>query len=223
MKELYERQLDILNPEEFKDVRIMVIGTGSVGSFVTLTLAKMGLKKIEVWDDDRIEEHNIANQFYPLEDVGELKVTALQDEIFRMSGLRSKGYCVKFNEKWKEEYKPFEVGLSDIVISAVDSMQARRDIWHIVKDRAKLYIDARMGGELMRVFTVKGQGDWNYYEETLKKDGVALPCTARTIIYNVLSVASIVALQVKKYLKDESVSREVTFDMKNMIFQVNRE
>ena len=41
------------------------------------------------------------------------------------------------------------------------------------------------------------------------------PCTGRTIIYNVLGVASIMASQFKKVLLEEKYSSEIVFDYKN--------
>src|SRR5207244_2270936 len=71
------RQLDLL-PLERLDVPVTVIGAGAVGSFVTLTLAKMGLRDLTVFDDDVVDVHNLPNQFYRLTDLGRPKVEALQ-------------------------------------------------------------------------------------------------------------------------------------------------
>jgi molybdopterin/thiamine biosynthesis adenylyltransferase len=204
----YTRQVDIFNPEEFKDIKIGVVGVGSVGSFIVLTLTKMGFKNITVWDDDTVEEHNLPNQFYPLDKLGQSKVSALHTLIEYMTGVTITPINFKFT---LETYQQV-----DILISAVDSMEARRAIWKCGKEH-QLYIDSRMGGEYIRIFIVKGQADYAHYEKSLERVGIQLPCTARTIIYNVLANASLVALLVKKFLKGEPIGKEITFDMKNML------
>ena len=72
----YLRQEDLL-PDSMRGIGINIIGVGAVGSFAALALAKMGFKNIKVFDDDKVEEHNISNQFYKLADIGKLKVDAL--------------------------------------------------------------------------------------------------------------------------------------------------
>ena len=214
----FKRQLGIFNPEDFKDKKVTVIGTGSVGSFVVLTLSKMGIKNIEVWDDDIIEEHNLSNQFYPNASVGMLKVEALKDMIREMTG-----EILTVN---KDRFEWGRIlGYPDIVISAVDSIVARREIWKSILNNlnVKLYIDARMGGELMRIFTVRGQEDYSFYENSLKEEGIQLPCTERTIIYNVTIISGLVALIIKKFLKGEELYKEVMFDLRNMLLTVTRD
>ena len=209
----YTRQIDIFNPEQFKDIKIGVIGVGSVGSFIVLTLAKMGFTNITVWDDDVVEEHNLPNQFYPLNSIGRPKVSALRDVVKQMSG-------IEVNARQQTYGEGSYMILQDnfILISAVDSIESRREIWKGINlVNCKLYIDSRMGGEYIRIFTVKGQEDYAHYEKSLEKAGIQLPCTARTIIYNVLANASLVALLIKKFLKGEPIGKEVTFDMKNLL------
>jgi hypothetical protein len=204
----YTRQLDIFNPEEFKDLTIGVIGAGSVGSFIVLTLAKMGFVNITVWDDDTVEEHNLPNQFYPLDTIGLAKVMALRKIIKDITGVEIIANNCRFNSETASKV--------DILISAVDSIEARREIWKIIKDY-RLYIDTRMGRELIRIFTVRGQEDYSRYERTMEREGFRLPCTARTIIYNVLANASLTALIIRKFLKGEKVGKEIVFNMQNML------
>ena len=214
----YARQLDIFNPEDYKNVHITVIGAGSVGSFVVLALAKMGIQSIEVWDDDTVEVHNIPNQFYPLASVGAYKVEALASFVEVMTGVSIYTHKVRFTGS------VLLPGIRSIIISAVDSLDVRRDLWKSIKTKEKpeLYIDARMGGELMRIFAVRNSRDFVYYEDSLKGEAVALPCTARSIVFNVLPIGGIVAALVKKHLKKELVHKEVIFDMRNFIFMATK-
>jgi tRNA A37 threonylcarbamoyladenosine dehydratase len=61
------RQLDICSPTDLNEAipDTVLIGLGGIGSTVMLALAKMGLRKIEAFDPDTLEEQNIGNQFLP--------------------------------------------------------------------------------------------------------------------------------------------------------------
>ena len=82
--------------------------------------------------------------------------------------------------------------LSEVVISAVDSMSSRSAIWKSVREKpeVKLYLDARMGLETLVVYAVRPQvrDDRMAYSQSLVPDDQALqePCTARSICYTPL-------------------------------------
>ena len=59
----YWRQTDIVDADRLAELPVTVIGAGATGSFITLALAKMGVRHITVYDDDTVEEHNLPNQF----------------------------------------------------------------------------------------------------------------------------------------------------------------
>ena len=176
----YHRQLDILDPK-LMSVPVVVIGAGATGSFAALSLAKMGVRNITVYDLDTVEEHNLPNQFYRQCDIGKPKVIALQEIIEQFEGIQ---ITVK-NEKYRGQR------LDGVVITCVDSMDARLNIWKFVMNNSdvQLYIDSRMGAEVMRVYTVNPMDIYQCraYEENLYPSSEALQerCTAKTIMYTV--------------------------------------
>ena len=209
------RQLDIADPEQLQD-KITVIGVGSIGSFVTLALAKMGCGNIEVYDFDKVELHNLPNQFYRKNDCGKPKVVALQGIIQDFTGIN----ITINNEKFETQHIS-----GGYVIFAVDNMDARMKIWHDViklNPMIKKLIDARMGGEVFRVLSVNPADidDIEYYEKLLypTKDAIQLPCSAQSIIYNILGVSSTVVNIIKKVMLLEKVPREVSSDLKKLSF-----
>lgn len=206
------RQMDIVKGEAL-EVSITIIGCGGIGSFVTLALAKMGCREITVYDHDTVEEHNIPNQLYRLEDIGRSKVEALAGIVKAYTG-----FSLGVRPERFDGQKP-----QGMVISAVDSMQARRQIWErSVRYRAgvPLYVDARMGAEVARIYTIQPSDpdDVRFYEATLHGDEEAfrLPCTARAIIYTGFSIAGLIANQVKKFAMREALKREIIFDHKTL-------
>jgi hypothetical protein len=207
----YNRQLDILNPAQL-NIPVTIIGAGATGSFTALSLAKMGVHDITVFDYDSVEEHNLPNQFYRMSDVGRPKVYALREIIEDFEGITIKAR----NEKYRGQR------LSGIVIVAVDSMDARIHIWKFVKDNpdVKLFIDSRMGAEVMKIYSLNPIDlyECRNYEASLYPSSEALQvrCTAKSIMYTVLSLASLLANQVKKFLMSEFLNKELTFDMKTV-------
>ena len=53
---------------------VEIVGCGATGSRVALELVKLGVRHFVLWDDDKVEDHNIANQAFEACDVGEYKV-----------------------------------------------------------------------------------------------------------------------------------------------------
>ena len=49
---------------ELLDAPIHIIGCGAVGSTIAENLARLGIKELNLWDFDDVEEHNIANQMF---------------------------------------------------------------------------------------------------------------------------------------------------------------
>jgi hypothetical protein len=147
-----------------------------------------------------------------MEDVGKPKVEALAEIIEQFEGIRI--------DTRDERYRGQR--LSGIVIVCVDSMDARLSIWKFVKGNhdVKLFIDSRMGSEVMRVFSLNPNDllEARAYESNLYPSSEAYQerCTAKTIMYTVLSLASLLANQVKKFLVGEQLKRELTFDMKTV-------
>jgi molybdopterin/thiamine biosynthesis adenylyltransferase len=196
VEERYGRQWGMIDTERLHSTPIKVIGTGSVGSFTTLALVKMGARIVEVFDDDLIDEVNISNQFFRIKDIGEYKVDALQSLISDFEGVSITNHPAKCTG---------EEDLSGIVIVALDSMLPRKRIWNGVKnnDKVELFIDPRMGGRVSRIYAVDPKTGAEAYEKTLYTDDESAPerCTERTIIYNVLGIASMICKLIEDHFK----------------------
>ncbi len=206
------RQLDLVSPETL-DIPIHLIGCGGIGSFTALVLSKMGVRQLSLYDPDGIEEHNLPNQLFRLSDVGRPKVEALREILAEFAGL-------------SVEVQPVQVEgqrMAGVVISGVDTMQARKTIWQqCIRYRTAIvrYIDARMGAEVARIYAVRptDPSDIRFYEKTLYHDeeAEALPCTAAAIIYSGFAIASLIGNLVKRLATGEDLPREVLFDLKTL-------
>lgn len=114
------KSYEFFQPDKVKE-RIHIIGCGSVGSTVAELLTRLGLTKITLYDFDMVEEHNLANQMFTLEDVHKPKVEALTQ---RMQAINP---AIKHDLKtvpdgWKGEK------LSGYIFLCVDNIDLRREI-----------------------------------------------------------------------------------------------
>ena len=209
----HTRQLDVL-PENLLESDIAIIGLGGVGSPTAYILAKMGFKNLQLCDFDKVDAHNIASQFYSLEDIGKNKAEALAKRIEKELETKVKVLCHK-----AETYKG-----ARIVISAIDSMDERIKIWqetsYPVDDPPEYLIEARMGLEFARIYAFSPYDSKarSSYEKNLypSSEAIELPCSARAICYNTFFIGSIIANYVKKIVLGGTPPFETIADLDKM-------
>lgn len=205
--ETHFRQSEFL-PEESLKVPIVMIGAGGIGSPTVLALAKMGFEDITVYDDDLIEAHNTGAQLYGMDDEGTEKVVALRDLIGSMTDVLIEDMPVLFDAD-------ADYSNSSIVISGVDSMKARQDIWKTVEaSYPAWYIDARMSLQDIRIYCVDMNNPGDYAESLHSDDeGTGTACSARSVAYNGMFCASVVAAMVSKIVRGETPPTQVIGDL----------
>lgn len=206
------RQLDMVRPEAL-ETPIHLVGCGGIGSFAALALGKLGCSNVHLYDDDRVEEHNVPNQLFRLTDVGRPKVEVLAEILEAFTGIRARRHVRRLDGE----------RLQGIVVSGVDSMVTRKTLWvRCVRHRAgiPLYLDGRLGAEVCRLYAIRpaDPDDVRLYEGSLYEDSQAVPlsCTAGAIIYTGFAMASLMADQVKKFATGELGPREILYDLKTM-------
>jgi tRNA A37 threonylcarbamoyladenosine dehydratase len=211
------RQMTIISPSALDNYKVTVIGVGGIGSPTVIALAKMGISQITVYDYDFVESHNLPNQIYRISDLGKPKVEALKEVVADYAGIDIVAKMERFENQQ----------LSGIVISGVDSMAARKTIWDKVRYNVSvpMYIEARMGAEVCRIHSVKPLDPTNvrWYESTLYSDDDALdlPCTERAIIYTVFMISGLIVRQVKNFVNNQDVLKEIIFDLVTMSLLTN--
>jgi molybdopterin/thiamine biosynthesis adenylyltransferase len=200
----YSRQHALFDHEKVGRIPITIVGAGSIGSFTCLMLAKVGFSNITVVDFDTVEEHNLPNQFFPLDSVGKLKTHALQGMIKVFTGVDIRVHSQRFND----------TVLEGVVIMAVDKMDVRQEIFKVFfkSDNCLGFIDARMGGLEFRVFTITHDtmDRWIWYPDG---EAVQERCGERSIIYNVGCVSSIVTAQVCRLVQGKEIDPEIVCSM----------
>lgn len=140
------RHMELFDADTF-GTPIVVLGAGATASWLVLMLAKLGISDITVWDFDHIEPHNIPNQAYSIQQVGQLKVEALKENILRETGLEIKIKAERFTNQ----------RLSGYVFCMIDTMSGRKEIFESsvkMKSAVKHYIEPRMGLSEGRIYNV---------------------------------------------------------------------
>lgn len=117
------RSYNFFNPSECQN-KIHIIGCGAIGSTLAENLVRLGLTNITIYDHDKVESHNIANQMFRAIDIGKYKVEAMEDMLNDI------------NPDLQEEKSRFKIvadryekqPLYGYVFLCVDNIETRRSI-----------------------------------------------------------------------------------------------
>lgn len=181
------RQASTTQQSRFKDAPwfpkhdelCMVGGAGGIGSWLCYFLTKIGFK-INLYDFDTVEDHNLGGQLFFQEDLGKPKVKAVSKVI--------KSFCdaplSTFNER---------IDMNTIthyyMFSAFDNMEARNALFHVWKkswancptDVTPIFIDGRLEIEQLQIFCVTPLNANRYQKDYLFHDSAVeeAPCTMK--------------------------------------------
>ena len=75
---IFSRNKGILETDTMSQKRAIILGCGSVGSLVAMELARAGVGNFLLCDADIVEYHNVCRHQCGIEDVGDLKINALE-------------------------------------------------------------------------------------------------------------------------------------------------
>ncbi len=201
------RQSDIL---DIANIVASVVGCGSLGSNLCLSLSNMGIQKLKLFDNDMVSDHNIPNSaIFSEHHIGLSKVTAIEKSCLL------KNLTPVFGKR--EEYA--NQTLESIVFSAVDSMPTRKQIWNEIlrqvdeTQKINWYIEGRMGGMFGEVFIVDPYSidDIEWYETELHEHVVNEPCSARSYFPTSMILACIMADTLRTLTNNSLTNRKKPF------------
>lgn len=205
----YMRQLLIFNPEEHQNVHVTIVGLGNIGSHAALTLARLGIKHFMLFDPDTIEAHNLSSQAFGESDMGKSKVLAIATKIKELNPLAE----VVMRE---EEFTSQPDFFNDALILGVDSMDARKKIFEGLSADRKfptMLIDGRIGGNQLELYMPKTYAEW---KATFADNPAEEPCGGRYISYVSVVIGGLIANQVKKFLKGETLDSSIMMDVNSL-------
>lgn len=193
---------------------VHIVGCGSIGTAAATTMARLGFTQFVGYDEDIVEKHNIANQFFETTDLGKLKTDALEAK------LKAINPEITF-EHWGFFDKETDIQEGAIYIVGTDNMASRTTVANAVKGQRCLLIDGRMGGNEGQVHAVfPTHKRFAEYQKTLYTDGEAadLLCTERSVIYTISIIGGLIGRLVLSALRKEFAYKMVVIDMTNIEF-----
>lgn len=205
------RQSELFDADSF-NTPVTVIGAGATASWLVTILARLGITDITVWDFDVIEEHNVPNQAFGIDQIGMPKVQALYENIERDTKLQIDTMTAKFERQ----------RLSGYVFNMIDTMDGRRQIWDDcikMKSAVKLLVEPRMGLEVGRVYNVDPTNlkHIERYEDCFYSDAeaeVSACGTSMTVVTTAMAIASECARSLIYHHQGHELNNELLIDYK---------
>ena len=211
----YRKQHDLIDVSKV-DTPIHVIGAGSLGSWLTFFLLKMGFKNINVYDFDQIEEHNLPNQFYRECDIGDDKVSALfhaYEEYFD-----DVVYRLRIHSGRLDDNSP---PLAGIILCAVDTMHSRKELYETLfkyNAQSKVWIEGRLSVYGAYVYSVpySNMKAKSEYEKTFYDDAeaeVSACGISQTALPSAVNAASVMVMQMIEYLNGNELTNAIEYSI----------
>ena len=175
--------------------KVLIIGAGGIGSFLVPLLDKTGLYSISVSDPDTVETKNLTYQNFNEDDVGMLKVMALQNRHLISPN--------KFPILTEEQLAGY-----DLVVCCVDNLTARRLLY---RSQGFAWIDLRAQGRNCAYITYKA--DPSTYDTLLSGPDGSFSCQGdawdgsnEAVHFMQVAVAGIGAEWIQRWFNDEEVN-----------------
>lgn len=218
---------------EIQKARVIIAGQGGIGSNLSFQIARMTPACITMYDDDVVENVNMAGQLYSYSDIGDAKVNA----IARMINLYTSARRINaINSKFTSATEP-----GDIMLCGFDNMKARRtffDSWYnhiekktLEKKKKCLYMDGRLSMDTLQILCIRGDDDYNinrYSKEFLFTDAMAenTVCSMKQTTYLACMIGSLMTNLFTNFvanLLEPIIPYDLPFfteyDAQNMIFK----
>lgn len=188
--------------QEAQNTSVLQVGAGGIGSWLAFLLVSSGIKGLIIYDDDKVEEHNVGGQFYNLNQKDNYKVNSLRGNILLYS---QNSYIKPMVAKWT----PVSIK-SPIMISCVDNMKTRKEMFEawVEMEEKELFMDGRLGPQNYEVYTVyPNEESINAYRDTLFDDSELedLPCTTKATKYMAFGIASAMCSTLMNYLSNKKL------------------
>lgn len=191
------------------DLPILMIGGGATGSNVAFTLAQMGFS-VHIIDPDTAKPENLAAGMFSTKRVNAPKWAAIAT-LFEQSG----GERDRITGERREATAADVSAWDGAVIVGVDSIEVRRELWRRATDVPQLYIDGRMGGHKLTVYSVSGAEQYESYNKSLDLEPEELPCGSKSTAYVVRILAGFIVNSVVRFVNGDPVVPYVVAEMDN--------
>ncbi|MBI1784616.1 ThiF family adenylyltransferase, partial [Candidatus Sumerlaeota bacterium] len=187
-----------------------IVGVGAIGSHLAEILAKLGVRRLTLIDPDEVDTVNLSVQGFYEAEVGRAKTEVVKA---RLLAINSR---IEVKE-WREEYRPEMLEAGTVLVSCVDCIKVRRQMFRHFRERAwPVFFDGRMSAESLQVYCIdRSAGAMERYRLSLfpSHEAHRESCTARATIYCASLAAAILCAQFKKWMMGQSPEPRLNFDL----------
>ncbi|MCI6989778.1 MAG: ThiF family adenylyltransferase [Campylobacter sp.] len=203
MNNYFTRQIQLwgeAKQESLKSKKILIIGSGGLGSSLAYALGASGIGSIDVVDFDTVSTHNIHRQIlFSMQDDGRYKADIFKERVeARYDGVKVRVHKVRFDEfatKCSEKF--------DLILDATDNNATRKQIAKFAKDSGVVWLHTSVEDFYFRICLVKESNFDKIHLDGIKPRGLAAPI--------VMMAAACEANFALRYLLDLTVKFDTLF------------
>jgi tRNA threonylcarbamoyladenosine dehydratase len=144
--------------EKFKDVKLILLGVGGVGSFALDALYNTGIKNITIVDFDTYEESNLNRQMGSFGNIGRIKVEALKEKYPEVTPIH-----LKITPEWIDD---FDFSSYDYILDAIDDVKPKV---HLIKKHFTKIISTSGGAKRIDPSKIEYISIWDTYNDPFIK------------------------------------------------------
>lgn len=144
--------------EKFKDVKLILLGVGGVGSFALDALYNTGITNITIVDFDTYEESNKNRQMGSHGNIGRIKVEVLKEKYPLVTPIH-----VKITPEWIDN---FDLSSYDYILDAIDDVKPKV---HLIKKHFTKIISTSGGAKRIDPSKIEYISIWDTYNDPFIK------------------------------------------------------
>lgn len=184
--------------EKMQQTTVTIAGCGGIGSWTALLISRLIPYRIQLFDNDTVEEVNLAGQLFSTDNIGDYKIYSCIDVLNKFSNFyRAYGS----NSRLTFDTSAYSATLKNI-ICGFDNMASRKDVfelWYSLnKENAEsIFIDGRLNAEDFQIFCITGENAdaaFKYKEQYLFNDAEVeeAPCSYKQTSFCASMIASLI-------------------------------
>nr|DAI58512.1 MAG TPA: ThiF family [Crassvirales sp.] len=184
--------------EEMQRSYVTIAGCGGIGSWTALLISRLTPYRIQLFDNDIVEEVNLAGQLFSTDNIGDFKIYSCIDVLNKFSNffrVYGSNYRLTLNTTASADT------LKNI-ICGFDNMASRKDVfeaWYFLNkgDAKSIFIDGRLNAEDFQIFCITGENAAaasKYKEQYLFNDAEVeeAPCSYKQTSFCASMIASLI-------------------------------
>lgn len=149
----HQRNSNRANYEILKMASVNILGVGAIGSEIADCVAKAGIGKISLCDNQTLKAHNPVRHLAGLNHLGEYKVNAVADILFNHNPFINiwVNQIDLYNLDINQHFMDYSISISSV---ADDNVEGFVNQQLVLANRIAFYVRALRGGKTARIFRV---------------------------------------------------------------------